>query len=333
MAGQRKKRRRQPRARAQPRRRARGWGAGVAVALVAVVAVALALRHTAAPRHDFVALRLPPPPSAVLPAPPVVPPRPAAPQRIAPPPLPAWQRYATAAAPAAGRPEIAIVIDDLGIDHARTARAIALASAVTLSFMTYADGVRDEAAAARRAGHELIVHVPMEPLSRSEDMGPNGLAIDLPRAELQRRLDWDLARFDGYVGINNHMGSRFTADADGMALVLATLKARGLLFLDSRTSPDSVGARIARRLDVPFAARDVFLDDDERPQAIAAQLALTEEAARRHGTAIAIGHPHDATLAVLAHWIATLPAKHLVLVPLTAIVAARDGAPAATAAR
>jgi len=104
------------------------------------------------------------------------------------------------------------------------------------------------------------------------------------------------------------------------------LKSRGLLFLDSRTSGATVGARIAQRTGIPFAERDVFLDDDQSAAAIAARLRDLEAAARRHGSAIAIGHPHDATLAALAGWIATLPAKHLQLVPLTEIVKLRAGA-------
>jgi hypothetical protein len=233
---------------------------------------------------------------------------------------PAWLRYAVMAPPARGRPEIAIVIDDLGLDKKGAERAIALPGPLTLSFMAYATDLPRMAEEAHRAGHELMVHVPMEPISRSEDMGPNGLAVGLSRDEVLRRLRWDLGRFDGYVGINNHMGSRFTGDAAGMEPVLEELKARGLLFLDSRTIGNSVGIELARKLGVPHAARDVFLDNEIEAGAIAARLAETEEIARRHGSAIAIGHPHDATLDQLTTWLAGLSAKGFVLVPVSAIV-------------
>src|SRR6185437_13581416 len=111
-----------------------------------------------------------------------------------------------------GRARVAIVIDDLGMDRRRTERTIALKGPLTLSFLAYADDLPHLTEAAHRAGHELLVHVPMEPMSRAEDMGPNGLAVALSHDELMRRLRWDLDRFDGYVGINNHMGSRFTSD-------------------------------------------------------------------------------------------------------------------------
>jgi uncharacterized protein len=236
---------------------------------------------------------------------------------------PPWLRFAVAAPPAANHPRIAIVIDDCGLDRARTERTIALPAAVTMSFMTYAPDVQRQSEQARHAGHELLVHVPMEPISASMDMGPNGLAVDQPRDEVLRRLRWGLERFDGYVGINNHMGSRFTADAEVMGWVLGELKTRGLLFLDSRTVGHSAGEAVAASLDLPFAGRDVFLDDEQTADAVEARLKDAEAVARRRGTAIAIGHPHDTTLAALNLWIGGLARENIVLVPLTDIVKTR----------
>jgi uncharacterized protein len=258
-------------------------------------------------------------PGPVRPAAMVLPPVPSVPRAE-----PAWERFAVAAPPAAGRPRIALVIDDMGVDKKRSWRAIALKGPLTLSFMAYASDLPNMAQAARRAGHELMVHVPMEPMSAAEDMGPNGLAIGLGRDEVLRRLRWDLGRFDGYVGINNHMGSRFTSDAASMTLVMEELKTRGLLFVDSRTTAATAGADVARRLGVPSAARDVFLDNEADAPAIGERLRHLERLAREHGTAIAIGHPHDATIEALAHWIAALPQKGLVLVPVSAIVRERS---------
>jgi uncharacterized protein len=239
-------------------------------------------------------------------------------------PRPAWQRFAVAAPPAAGRPRVALIIDDLGVDRRRAWRAIGMKGPLTLSFMAYAGDLPHMAEAARRAGHELLVHVPMEPMSPAENMGPNGLAVGLGPDEVLRRLRWDLGRFDGYVGINNHMGSRFTSDASSMTPVMEELKTRGLLFVDSRTTAASAGIDVARRLGVPSAARDVFLDNEVDAPAIGERLAHLERVAREHGTAIAIGHPHDATLDALNRWIATLPQKGLVLVPVSAIVRERS---------
>ena len=242
---------------------------------------------------------------------------------------PAWLRYAVAPPPAMrGRARVAIVIDDLGMDRRRTERTIALKGPLTLSFLAYADDLPHLTEAAHRAGHELLVHVPMEPMSRAEDMGPNGLAVALSHDELMRRLRWDLDRFDGYVGINNHMGSRFTSDAPAMTAIMAELKARGLLFIDSRTIASTVAAEVAQRLGVPNASRDVFLDNESDATAVGERLAVLEATARRHGSAIAIGHPHDGTLAELTLWLDKLDSKGLVLVPVSTIVKERWAAEA-----
>jgi polysaccharide deacetylase 2 family uncharacterized protein YibQ len=240
---------------------------------------------------------------------------------------PAWLRYATTApVDVRDRPRVAIVIDDLGLDRPRTERVIALPAAVTMSFLAYSGELAHFTDEARRNGHEMIVHVPMEPVNAKIDMGPNGLATNQTHDEVLRRLDWDLGRFDGYVGINNHMGSRFTGDAEAMGWVMEDLKSRGLMFLDSRTIGTSIGAKAAAAAGVPFAERDVFLDDDQSAYAVQQRLREVEAIARRKGTAIAIGHPHDATIDALISWIAKLPSKNIVLVPLTDIVKARMGA-------
>jgi len=233
---------------------------------------------------------------------------------------PTWLRYAAPAPPTGDRSLVAIVLDDLGLDRVRTAEAIRLSGPLTLSFMTYASELPTQTQAARRAGHELLLHVPMEAVDRQADPGPHGLFTAQSRGEIVERLRWGLGRFDGFIGINNHMGSKFTSDERGMAPVMEELRARGLLFLDSRTTPSSAGIRLAIAYGVPHAARDVFLDDDQTPAAITKELARVEQLARQHGSAIAIGHPHDATLAALKIWLPTLGGKGLALVPLSAVV-------------
>ena len=176
---------------------------------------------------------------------------------------------------------------------------------------------------ARRAGHELFLHVPMEAIDRREDPGPHGLFTSQTRDEILDRLRWGLGRFDGFVGVNNHMGSKFTANAHSMAPVMEELRARGLVFLDSRTSPATSGIRLAAAYGVPHVARDVFLDDDQTPDAIAKQLARVEQIARQHGSAIAIGHPHDTTIVALRIWLPQVDGKGLALVPVSAVVRRR----------
>ncbi|RME62177.1 MAG: divergent polysaccharide deacetylase family protein [Alphaproteobacteria bacterium] len=228
-----------------------------------------------------------------------------------------------ATAPQSAWPKVAIVIDDLGLNHAKTLRAIALKGPLTLAFLPYGHGLGGLAARARAAGHELFVHLPMEPKQSDRDPGPHALRVGMAPAALAHDIAWNLGRFDGFVGVNNHMGSRFTEDSAAMAQLFDALRARGLAFLDSRTTAQSAGPWLAVRRGLAYGERDVFLDNERAAPALDAQLAELERRARAQGTAIAIGHPHAVTLAALESWIAALPEKRIALVPVSAIIHAR----------
>lgn len=262
---------------------------------------------------------LPPVPQpADTPSPLILPP----PNVAAPSGTPAWQRYAVPAPKTGGRPMIAVVIDDLGVDRRRSERVIPLRAPLTLAWMTYAQDLPRLTREAHGRGHELMVHVPMQPQGASWDPGPDVLEVGVHPEENRRRLEWGLSRFEGFVGINNHMGSRYTGDHTGMKVVMEELRKRGLLFLDSVTTDKSVAPDLARSYGVPFAARNVFIDNDQSVSAVLAQLQKAEAYARKHGAAIAIGHPHDATIEALQQWLPGLEGKGLVLVPVSTIVRA-----------
>ena len=213
-------------------------------------------------------------------------------------------------------PRIAIVIDDLGSDLARTDRARALPRAITLSFLPYAEATPWLAAEAERHGHEVLVHEPMQ-AAGGENPGPMALLTDLQPGEIRSRLAAALARVPGAIGINNHMGSAFTADGDALIPVAEELAARHLLFFDSRTTPNTQVMRVAHALGVASAERDVFLDDEQTANGVSAQLAVLEAKARQQGVAIAIGHPHDVTLAAIGAWSARAASRGFVIIPLS----------------
>ena len=225
-------------------------------------------------------------------------------------PRPAWMLEAirpaileTAAAQSGpSRPVIAICIDDLGPNLAGTAKAMALPNEVALSFLPYAETAPAQAQEAAARGHLVLAHVPMQALNGKEP-GAMGLKPEMTPEEITRRMGWNMARVPGLVGINNHEGSRFTADAAALEAVMASLRARHLFFFDSRTGPKSAVGHVARAAGVMTAARDVFLDDDPSPEAVNAELENLAREAKRNGVAIAIGHPHDVTLALLAKWL------------------------------
>ena len=214
---------------------------------------------------------------------------------------------------------IAIIIDDVGLDLKGSQRAIHLPAFITLSFLPYASRLRDQSLDARHAGHELMLHMPMEPLGHA-DPGPGALILGLPQDEIKQRLDNALASFVGFDGMNNHMGSKFTADESGMKLVVSELQQRHLFYVDSRTSPQTVGESIARKQGLPTIARDVFLDDDESLTSIQHQLQQTEHVAQRKGYAVAIGHPHVTTLEALEKWIPDAQKRGFILVPVHSLI-------------
>ena len=250
-------------------------------------------------------------------------------------PAPAWlgEAMQIAGKPPPGvtkRPAIAICIDDLGEDVAGTEKAMALPREVALSFLPYADTTPSLAEAAVWRGHLVLAHVPMQALG-GQDPGPMTLKSGMAADEIARLLGWSLARVPGLVGINNHEGSLFTTDGTALGPVMATLRARHLFFFDSRTGSHSRAETEARAVGVMTAGRDIFLDDDQSQAAIAAQLERLAREARRNGVAIAIGHPHDVTLKLLAAWLAQ---DHGVeVVPLDEAIRLKNGHPQTLAAR
>ncbi|WP_252509698.1 divergent polysaccharide deacetylase family protein [Thalassospira sp. TSL5-1] len=232
----------------------------------------------------------------------------------------AWQKFATHVPDTGNAPVIAIIIDDAGIDKPRTERAAELPAPITLSYLPYATHLPEQVATARKRGHEIMLHMPMEPTSRAVDPGPHALLTSYDKVAILNEMSWMLDRFSGYVGVNNHMGSKFTADPERMAVVMQVMKARGLMFLDSRTSAKSVGYQEAQKFDVPAIERDVFLDDADDAAKISLMLDRVESVARKRGYAVAIGHPRDLTLEALNKWIPKMQAAGFVFVPATDII-------------
>jgi polysaccharide deacetylase 2 family uncharacterized protein YibQ len=223
--------------------------------------------------------------------------------------------------PRRGGPRIAIVIDDLGDSLATAREVLALEPAVTVAVIPFREASAAVAAAAVAGGREVILHLPLEPERGAAMEGGSGfLQTSMEPGRLEDQLERDLRAVPYIIGVNGHMGSRFTSDPRSMRTLLAALRARGLFFLDSKTSPESVAAEIAAGLQVSFAERDVFLDHDPSPQAVQHALAAAAKVARDRGQAIAIGHPHASTLAALATWLPAAARDGFQIVPISALV-------------
>lgn len=214
------------------------------------------------------------------------------------------------------RPQIAIVLDDLGLDQKATRRAITLPAEITLSFLPYGRASQGLAEEAMARGHEVMVHIPMEP-EGDADPGPGALLVDQSTDQIASLLARQLDEFPGAVGFNNHMGSRFTADVRALLPVMREARARGLLFLDSRTTANTLAAKIGEAAGATTVSRDVFLDHASGADGLLAQLDELEKTARATGQAIAIGHPHEMTLDVLEVWARGLASKGLELSPIS----------------
>ena len=231
-----------------------------------------------------------------------------------------WQTHAVKVkAVTHDRPQISIVIDDLGIVKSRTFDVIQLDAPLTLSFLPYAQGLQNITEYARTRGHELMVHLPMEPKG-DKDPGPHALLTGGGDEKILQDLSFNLSQFDGYVGVNNHMGSAFTEYSRGLDLILTEVQNRGLLVLDSRTSQNSLLAKMATDRNIPNLTRDVFLDNERDVDYILGQLDKLEKLARKRGNAIAIGHPYRETIAALSLWLPTLKQKGIIVVPLSHLI-------------
>lgn len=230
--------------------------------------------------------------------------------------------------------KIAIVIDDVGMNLKNSRAVMDLPAPITLAFLPYADHTRELAAQALAKGHVTMIHMPMEATGSNSGLGPMALRSGMDTAALNAEMDRMFASFEGYTGVNNHMGSKLTQDAAAMDVVMRALKDRNLYFLDSRTIGNSVAADRARMAGIAYATRDIFLDHEETASFVAGALAHAERLAKSRGVAIAIGHPKDVTIEGLRAWIPTLKDKGLELVPVSAIlmqpsaVAAVQGTPA-----
>jgi polysaccharide deacetylase 2 family uncharacterized protein YibQ len=216
---------------------------------------------------------------------------------------------------------LAIIVDDMGnsLPEARSLAAIK----VPLTFAII-PGLRFDTQVATFAASqniETLIHIPMQskgwPTRRLES---NGLLVSMDNDELQERVSAFIQRFPAAVGVNNHMGSEFTEQEEKMSAVLNVLKKHNIFYIDSVTSSESIGLRVAERLGVRTARRNVFLDNEQERGYILGQLAQAVRIARKNGTAIAICHPHPATIAALALSLPGLAGQGVRLVPVSQLV-------------
>ncbi len=244
--------------------------------------------------------------------------------RIAPDGVRPADAYAQPLGPAQARktgPRIAIVLGGLGVSANFTRQAMEkLPGPVTLAFLPYGSDAEGLVAAARAGGHEVLLQTPMEPFDYPDnDPGPQTLLTSLAANQNLDRFTWLMSRFQGYVGIVNYMGARFTSTEAAFAPVLKETARRGLIYVDDGSSPRSLAGQISGANNLPFAKAEVTLDAVPTPAHIDRALAKLEALARQHGSAIGIASPLPASVERIAQWAKTVEARGFVLAPITAV--------------
>src|SRR6185295_13691712 len=180
-------------------------------------------------------------------------------------------------------PRLAIVIDDMGNNLLSVRDVLALPFPVAIAVIPFRPFSREVAASAHQRQREVLLHLPMEAQGGVENGEAEVLRVSDPPEQVAGIVDRSLDAVPFVVGVNNHMGSRFTEDPQRMRLVLERLKARKLFFLDSVTTPRSIAGKVAEIVGVPYVARKVFLDDKVDDAAIQQQLDALLAAAKRDG--------------------------------------------------
>jgi uncharacterized protein len=231
------------------------------------------------------------------------------------------QVYARPApASAKGRPRIALLIGGLGLNDQTTAMAIAkLPGEVSLAFAPYGVNLKAQSARAREAGHEILLQMPMEPFDYPQNNpGPQTLTTEAGAAQNLERLHWVMARASGFVGIENFLGARFTADEPALTPILKDLAERGLIFVDDGSSARSIASAIGATLHLSVPRADIVIDAAPNAEMIDAALNKLETMARDKGVASASGSALQLTLEHIARWAASLNERGIDLVPITA---------------
>ncbi|ANW04991.1 divergent polysaccharide deacetylase family protein [Bradyrhizobium icense] len=220
---------------------------------------------------------------------------------------------------AAKMPVVAIVIGGLGVGAAKTADAIMkLPPAVTLAFTPYGADPAKLAERARAQRHEILLQVPMEPFDYPDnDPGPQTLLTTLTAEQNIDRLYWHLSRFQGYAGIANFMGARFTATDTVMQPIIREAAKRGLGYLDDGSSPRSAAPSLTAAQSVPFAKADFTIDAVPTSAEIDRTLVKLETLAKERGLAVGVASALPVSIERIAAWIKTLESRGIMLVPLT----------------
>lgn len=303
----------------------------LAIALPAIALGGYFAYRSIAAERAFVFTRSAPSQQASAAAPALPEPRKAAPANTEakpePEPAPAAAVTPKAKAPALKRAthpvrdkRIAIIIDDIGFENQPLGRVAAIDPNLSFSVIPNTPRATQSADYLAERGFEILCHLPMEPIDGRTSPGKGAVLVAMSDDQVREQTVANFRAVPHARGVNNHMGSRATADRRVMEQVLAALRSESAYFVDSRTTPRSVAYEMARATGVPAAARSVFLDDDARDAAVLRQLERLADAAERDGVAVGIGHAYASTIRVLEREIPRLRERGFRFVRVSEVV-------------
>lgn len=212
-----------------------------------------------------------------------------------------------------------MIFDDAGGSLQDLTDIVAIGRPVTIAVLPGLRYSKEVALRARAGNVEVFLHLPLEAEDVRKRLGPGGISTDMTDEEIAATMSANLAAVPGAAGVNNHMGSRATADARVMRSILRVVKDHGLIFVDSVTSSRSIAESLADEMGVPTARRQIFLDNENEPEAIRAQLRALIAMARRRGSAVGIGHANRLTPRILAEMLPEFDRLGIELVPASAL--------------
>lgn len=228
--------------------------------------------------------------------------------------MPKPQAGAAESKPRPVRARMAIVVDDFGYAREPITAYAAIDRPLTFAILPYRMYSNEAAQAGSRSDRQLILHLPMEPLAASEQSEATTITVQMSDAEIRSTADQAIRSIPGITGVNNHQGSRATADKRVMSQVLSVVKEHGLFFLDSRTTSKSVVIDVAGPLGVRTTSNDLFLDNNNEVDAIKQQIRTAANMAVRYGAVTVIGHARLHTAAAIKEMIPELEAQGIRLV-------------------
>ena len=233
-----------------------------------------------------------------------------------------WLEYSRGFKRADRKPRIALIVTNLGLSATYTKAALKLLPEdITLSFSHVAPRLKSWIREARQKGHEVLMDIPMEPLGfPKNDPGRATLLTSSNEVENLNRLEHVMKKAGGYVGLLGTLGTKFMLHSETFLPILKTIKQRGLIYVDSRSTSRSLGPELASSIQLPRAFNNIFIDKEPSNQKIKSKLDELEKIALKKRFAVGIAQPFPLTIEILSQWAEKLKAKQISLAPITAVV-------------